>query len=264
MIRTMNRRRMKRYKSIGCILLFGWSVFTTSAKADNAYATHTVEVEATVGANFGGTSPLPLPAEIRKIRSFNPRFNPMAQVSAIYWMPKSSRWGVSAGLRIESKGMNTGATVKNYGMEIIQDESRVSGNWTGKVRTHYQSTQLSIPVLANFRLNDRLRLSAGPYVSYALHNDFSGVVFDGYLREGDPTGNKVVFDGDTEADYEFSSDLRRFQWGLQCGASWLAFDRFSLQADLTWGLNDVFKSSFKTVTFSMYPIYLRVGVGYLF
>lgn len=234
------------------------------AECKNAYGTHPLEVEATIGANFGGTSPLPLPAEIREIRSFNPRFNPMGQVSALYWLPGTNRWGISAGVRLESKGMNTGATVKNYGMEIIQEESRVSGNWTGKVRTHYQSTQLSIPVLANYRLNDRLRMSVGPYFSYALHNDFSGEVFDGYLREGDPTGNKVVFEDGAEAEYEFSSDLRKFQWGVQCGASWLAFNRFSLQADLTWGLNDVFKSSFKTVTFSMYPIYLRIGAGYLF
>ncbi len=234
------------------------------AECKNAYGTHPLEVEATIGANFGGASPLPLPAEIREIRSFNPRFNPMGQVSALYWLPGTNRWGISAGVRLESKGMNTGATVKNYGMEIIQEESRVSGNWTGKVRTHYQSTQLSIPVLANYRLNDRLRLSVGPYFSYALHNDFSGEVFDGYLREGDPTGNKVVFEDGAEAEYEFSSDLRKFQWGVQCGASWLAFNRFSLQADLTWGLNDVFKSSFKTVTFSMYPIYLRIGAGYLF
>lgn len=252
-----------RYRIL--ILLCGclWS-WVASAEVTGAYGARSLDVEASIGANFGGTSPLPLPAEIREIRSFDPRFNPMVQASVVYWLPGTTRRGLSAGIRLESKGMNTGASVKNYGMEIIQDESRVSGNWTGKVRTHYQSTQLSIPVLANFRLNDRLRLSVGPYFSYALHNDFSGVVYDGYLREVDPTGNKVVFEDGAEADYEFSSELRKFQWGLECGASWLVYNRFSLQADLTWGLNDVFKSSFKTVTFSMYPIYLRIGAGYLF
>ena len=35
-------------------------------------------------------------------------------------------------------------------------------------------------------------------------------------------------------------------------------------ADLTWGLNDIFKKDFDTISFAMYPIYLNVGFGYAF
>ena len=34
--------------------------------------------------------------------------------------------------------------------------------------------------------------------------------------------------------------------------------------NLTWGCNGIFKSSFKTITFTMYPIYLNLGFGYAF
>jgi len=84
------------------------------------------------------------------------------------------------------------------------------------------------------------------------------------LREGDPTGNKVVFADGKNAPYDFSKNLRRFQWGAQLGAEWRAFKHLNVYADLTWGLNDIFQKDFDTITFAMYPIYLNVGFGYAF
>jgi len=104
----------------------------------------------------------------------------------------------------------------------------------------------------------------GPYLAYAFSNEFDGYVHDGYLREGDPTGNKVSFEDDAKATYDFGSELRKFQWGLQLGGSWHVLKRLSVNANLTWGLNDIFERSFKTVSFNMYPIYLNVGFGYIF
>ena len=89
-------------------------------------------------------------------------------------------------------------------------------------------------------------------------------VYDGYLRELDPTGNKVVFEDGKSAPYDFSKDLRRFAWGLQLGGEWKAFKHLNVYADLTWGMNDIFKKDFNTITFAMYPIYLNMGFGYAF
>ena len=91
-----------------------------------------------------------------------------------------------------------------------------------------------------------------------------GHVYEGYLREDDPTGPKVEFTDGKIATYDFSDDLRHFQWGLQVGAGWRAFKHLNVYADLTWGLNDIFKNNFNTVTFAMYPIYLNIGFGYAF
>ena len=225
---------------------------------------HGVHYEINAGLNIGGAAPLPLPAEIRKINSYNPNLNLMIGATATKWFEPTQKWGISAGIRFETKGMKTDATVKNYGMEIIQDGSRVKGNWTGKVETKYSSTQLCIPILANYHINSRWRVNAGPYIALALNNDFNGRVYDGYLREGDPTGNKVIFENGSEATYDFSDEIKLFQWGMQVGGSWLAFRHLAVNANLTWGLNEIFKSSFKTVTFDLYPIYFNIGFGYAF
>ena len=127
--------------------------------------------------------------------------------------------------------MEAEARTKNYSMEIIGNGGeRMAGNWTGMVKTKYRASYFSIPVLAALKLSDRVRLSAGPYVSFKTSGDFSGHVFDGYLREGDPTGNKVVFEGESIAPYDFSDDLRNFQWGVQAGVTWRAFKHLNVHA----------------------------------
>ena len=123
---------------------------------------------------------------------------------------------------------------------------------------------LTVPVTGVWRANNRLKVNLGVFLSYNMRGEFKGYVSDGYLRQGDPTGEKVVFEGDKEAAYDFSDDLRRFQWGLQGGVTWTAFRHLTVHGNLTWGMNDVFKSSFRTITFNMYPIYLNAGFGYAF
>lgn len=223
-----------------------------------------LEYEVNAGINVGGASPLPLPVEIREINSYRPHLNLQLGTNVIKWLDPERKWGVKAGLRLEVKGMETKATVKNYGMEIIQDDKKLSGKWTGHVQTRYSTQQLAIPVVGLYRINDRWDINFGPYVAYAFTNSFDGYVYEGYLREGDPTGNKVTFEDDAQATYDFGDNLRRFQWGLQCGGSWKALNHLSVNANLTWGLNDIFESSFKTVSFNMYPIYLNIGFGYIF
>lgn len=224
-----------------------------------------LEYEVRAGFNIGGATPIPLPQEIRALTGYSPNINLALGGDIIKWVGKQEKWGFIIGLRLETKGMEAEARTKNYGMEIIGDGGeRMSGNWTGMVKTKYRASYFSIPVLAAWKLSDRLRLSAGPYVSFKTSGDFSGHVFDGYLREGDPTGNKVMFEGESVAPYDFSDELRTFQWGVQAGVTWRAFRHLNVHADLQWGLNDIFKKDFTTITFAMYPVYLNVGFGYAF
>ena len=185
------------------------------------------------------------------------------------WFGESRKWGVISGLRLENKGMRTKATVKNYGMEIIMFDAAnkqysLKGNWTGGVRTKVQNAYLTIPVLAAYKVNNRWSIKAGPYFSYMMDGDFSGHVYDGYLRKDNPTGSKVTFDNGAIATYDFTHDLRKFQWGVQLGADWKAFKHLKVYADLNCGLNDIFKKDFKTITFDMYAVYLNIGFGYAF
>lgn len=224
-----------------------------------------LEYEVKAGFNVGGASPLPLPAEIRKVNSYRPDLALTLGTEISKWFDAQQRWGIVTGISLEMKSMRTDATVKNYGMKIIGDGGEeVSGRWTGRVKTKYRNSFLTIPILAAYKISDRVSLKAGPYFSYAIEREFSGTVYDGCLREGDPTGPKVVYSDGKTAPYDFSKDLRRFQWGMRVGTEWRAFKHLNVFADLNWGLNDIFKKDFDTVTFNMYPIYANVGFGYAF
>ncbi len=239
--------------------------FTAQAGSDNGFFRKGLfDFEAVAGFNIGGAAPIPLPAEIRKIGSYDPDLNLQLGVTATRWFTPQSVWGVQVGLPLETKGMETMATVKNYGMEIYQDGKKLSGRWTGKVNTRYHSRQLVVPILATYSCSRRISVSLGPYLAYAFRNDFDGYVTEGYLREGDPTGDKVTFDAGSRATYDFGDELRDFNWGMQGGVTWSAFRHFNVHANLMWGCNGIFKSSFKTVSFSLYPIYLNIGFGYRF
>lgn len=260
---------MRLYKYIlSCALLYA-TALTSSAQSDTTdgilkSATMGLEYEINAGINIGGSAPLPIPGEIREVLHYGPGLNLSIGATITKWISNDKKWGVSIMPRFETKGMHTKARTKNYGMAIIRDGSEVSGNWTGNVSTKYRTGTFTLPIVAVYKINNRWKVNMGPYIGAVLSKDFSGYVYEGYLREGNPTGNKVVFEGDSQAPYDFSDDLRTFQWGLQAGASWRAFKHLCVQANLSWGLNDIFKSSFKTVTFSLYPIYLNVGFGYAF
>lgn len=223
-----------------------------------------LEYEVKAGLNVGGASPIPLPAEIRKVNSYRPDIAISIGTNITKWLDDKQKIGLVVGLMLDTKSMRTDATVKNYGMAIIQDGEEMSGRWTGNVKTKFRESYLSIPIMVAYKFNNRWKIKGGPYFAYVLERDFSGHVYDGYLREGDPTGAKVEFKDGNKATYDFSKDLRRFQWGLVFGGEWRAFKHLSVYADLNWGLNNIFKKDFDTVTFNMYPIYLNTGFAYNF
>ena len=131
-----------------------------------------LEYRLKAGFNIGGTSPLPLPAEIRKINSFNPTtaFSIEGDVVKTF----NTRWGISAGIRLESKGMKTDATVKNYHMRMIaNDGGEMEGQWTGGVTTTVKQSLLTIPVLAIYKVSRRWELELGPWFSYVTSGEFS-------------------------------------------------------------------------------------------
>ena len=92
------------------------------------------------------------------------------------------------GLRLENKGMKTDANVKNYGMKMTSTDGKViEGNWTGNVVTQVDNSYLTVPVLALYKLSRRWEVSVGAFLSYQMKGSFHGYVYEGYLREGNPT-----------------------------------------------------------------------------
>lgn len=221
-----------------------------------------LEYRIKAGFNIGGTSPIPLPSEIRSLESYRPGMQIALEGNVIKWFDK--KWGALLGVRFEDKGMKTDARVKNYHLVMdSKDNGHLEGAWTGYVKTKVKNSYITVPIQGIYKVSPRWDLKFGPYLSFLMNKDFSGSAYDGYIREGDPTGEKIVIENE-EATYDFSNDLRKFQWGLDAGAEWKAYRHLSVYADLTWGLNSIFKKGFESISFDMYCIYLNFGFGYVF
>lgn len=222
-----------------------------------------------IGAGFsiGGTSPLPLPAEIRSINKYRPGV--CIQLEGAAQRKFGRHWGAMLGLRFENKGMETDARVKNYHLVAYNTDGsgKIEGAYWGNVKTKVDNSYLTIPVLATYSFNDRWQVQAGPYFSYRVKGSFTGSAYSksdedvSYIRQPDPTGPMTEV---TSADYDFTNDMRRFQWGLQAGGEFKAYKHLSVSLNLTWGLNGIFPSDYESVTFALYPIYATLGFNYLF
>ena len=217
---------------------------------------------ARAGFSIGGTSPIDMPASIRGLNKFT--LQPNVSLSLDAYKPLTGKWGLMAGFHLENKDMKTDARVKNYHMEIRQGSQSLSGMFTGNVVTEVEEWMVTLPLQATYDISPKVRIKAGPYLSYVLSHGFTGYAYDGYLRVGDPTGSKVEVgtDDSSRGTYDFSDSLRRLQFGFDVGADWYFSKRWGAYADISWGLTDIFESDFNTIEQTLYPIYGTIGLTY--
>lgn len=221
-----------------------------------------LQVKARAGYSIGGTAPIGMPETIRSIDAY--KLTPSFMFGLDIQKSIGDKWGLLTGLHFENKAMNGDVTTKAYHMEVRKGDSMMEGLFTGKVHQEITQWMFTLPIQATYSFNDKLQLKAGPYFSLLINKDFSGIASDGYLRQNDPTGPKILM-GSKEgewATYDFSDDMRRFQFGLAVGIDWQFYRNFGLSADLNWGLNGIFKSDFKTVDQTLFPIYATIGLFY--
>ena len=248
-------------KNIAYIIIFiAASLFISSpAKAGSP---DSLQLKARVGYNIGGTMPIPLPETIRSIDSYS--LTPSFMVGFDAMLPFTQQWGIMTGLRFENKGMKGNVTTKAYFMEVVKGDQKMSGLFTGHVEQKVKQWMLTVPVQATLTLSKKVMLKGGPYVSFLLSKEFSGIASDGYLRKDSPMGPKILM-GNREgewATYEFDNDMRSVQFGVGVGVDWQAFKRLGVSADLNWGLTGIFPSDFKTVEQTLYPVYGTIGIFY--
>lgn len=215
-----------------------------------------------LGYNLGGTAPIGMPPTIRSLSKYTIKVNTTIGLDA--YKPIDGKWGLIGGFHIENKGMNTDARVKNYRMEMRQGGESLKGVFTGQVVSKVEEWMVTLPLQATYDINDKVRVKFGPYFSYLLSNKFDGYAYDGYLRVGDPTGEKIELGTDeaSRGTYDFSDYMRKWQFGVDLGADWYFSRRFGAYFDLSWGLSGVFKENFKTIEQTLYPIYGTIGLTY--
>lgn len=236
------------------ILLFALLVSSalTGVRAESFLST--LEYDGILGYSLGGTAPVGLPASIRRLNSYMP--TPSFRLGVLATRPLTERWGVTSGIIVEDKGMKTDARVANYHMKMVRGGEELEGRFWGDVETDVTQWMITVPLQAALRTGN-FRFRFGPYASFLFHRRFTGFAHDGYLRVGDPTGARMIIgdDSETQGSYNFSSDMRRLQWGIEAGADWFFRHRLGLSADLSWGLSGVHRSSFTTIEQTLYPIY---------
>lgn len=220
------------------------------------------EFEVRAGFNLGGVSPIPLPAEIRSIDRFSPKFNGQLELVAINWMQEHI--GLSMGLRFEQLGMKSEAQVKNYQMELAENGMVTKGTWTGHVESNFSGSYLTLPIQMLYRFNSAVQFSGGLFLSYMFDGDFSGFVYDGYFRRGSSTGEKIQFGKDPKTPYSFKDHLAPFVVGMQLGGCAQVYRGFLVFVDLKYGFNSIFKSGFTAMPGAMHTLYLGAGFGYRF
>ncbi len=221
-----------------------------------------LQVKVRAGYNIGGTSPIPLPRSIRSIESY--KLTPSFMVGADAEHAFDKNWGLLVGLRIENKAMTGSVKTKAYHMELIRGNSVMDGLFTGNVEQKVTEWMFTIPVEATLNVSRVVKLKCGPYLSVLFSKKFDGIASDGYLRQGTATGPKILI-GNKEgewATYDFKNNMRTLQFGWNLGADFNIGCRWGLSADLNWGLTGIFKSDFKTVEQTLYPIYGTVGAFY--
>ncbi len=223
--------------------------------------TNATDINVRLGYAIGGTMPMGMPASIRGLNSYTLQFNPSLGIDVTHHL--KGDWYIMAGLQLENKGMEEDAQVKNYHMEITRGGQTLAGMFTGDVTTKVTEWMLTIPVQMAFKYKN-CYFKVGPYLSYVGNKDFSGWAHNGYLRVDDPTGAKVEMGEakDERGDYDFTSNMRRLQVGIDAGVDWHFSNRFGAFADLTWGLNRIQKSDFKTIEQNMYPVFAKFGLTY--
>ena len=242
---------------LSALLTLGLPLNTTAANHHSQF-----QVKLRAGYNIGGTAPIPLPATIRSIDKYS--LTPSFMAGADVNLPLQDSWGVQLGLHAENKAMDGEVTTKTYRMEVKKGESILNGVYTGHVHQKVTEWMLTLPIMATCQLSNKFQFKVGPYFSLLFNKDFSGYVYDGYLRQGNPTGPMVTIGTreDERATYDFTDDMRPFQAGIAVGVDWQLHRRLGLSADLNWGITGIHKSDFKTVEQTLFPIYGTIGVFY--
>ncbi|WP_080904284.1 outer membrane beta-barrel protein [Parabacteroides sp. Marseille-P3160] len=216
-----------------------------------------------VGLNIGGTTPIPLPREIRKINSYQPGLQPVLALRATHWLGSYPGWGITSGLYIDYKGFEEESEVKYWYTNLQVGEGEAagtySGTFSGKNKSKVKNGYFTIPLMASYRPFDGWTFHLGGYFSWMHTSKFEGTASDGYIRNGGPNGSKTIIES---ATFDFSDKEKDIDAGLLAAADWNFYRRLSLTCQLNYGLIPVFPSDFKGVSYSMYNIYFTIGFSY--
>ena len=227
----------------------------------NASILDSLRIDARLGYALGGTVPTHLDNKIRRINGYYPEYNFTVAAEVSY--PLNKRWALHSGLRLELGSMDVDSRVKNYDIEVVRGDESLHGIFNGNVRIKSAQRRITLPIQAEWHLNNQWNLRGGAFMGWLTNRRFWGWAYDGYLREGTPVGAKIEMGTEPgeRGDFDFDKDMRHMQWGIDFGADWQFHRRWGAFIELTYGLSGLFKSDFHAVE-TLRPLYGTLGVMY--
>ena len=169
---NLEKQYKMNFRKIGCAVIMLTLALSAAAQSESGKK---FEYRIKAGFNIGGTLPIPLPAEIRKIESYSPTMAFTVEGSVLRWF--TPKWALTTGLRFETKGMNAGAKVKNYQMTLLIENGdktgEMSGRFTGRIKTRVQNEYITLPILVVRELSPRWEIKLGPYIAYRIDGSFT-------------------------------------------------------------------------------------------
>ncbi len=247
---------MKKY--IYCVAGALISVFASAQTNSEKF-----DYKVTLGLNFGGLSPIPLPDNIREIKSYDPGFNPSLGFEVLYQL--EPRWSLGISPRAEYKGMAVKDRVIYFHTLIQMGEgseaASFEGDFSGINYTEAKNLYFGIPIFIQLTPGEKWHYRLGGYIAFLLDSKFKGTVSDGYIRNGGSLGERVEV---SSASFDFGDKLRKTDYGIYAGVSRDVNEKFSVDFNLLWGLRSAFPGSFTGISFPMFNIYGQIGTSYQF
>lgn len=239
-------------------VLFGcWiTPITLVAQVDTTKSNRN-HLEFSAGTQIGATTPLTMPNAIRSIDAFKPSLPFYLGVQYNYFLKNNV--GIKSGIIIEGRGMYTEATVKGYYTKFESgDQQAVTGYYYGTISTHFKNIYLSLPLSLHYNTNSWQHF-IGLNASLAIYKQFSGQALEGYIRDTQPTGEKI---GMSNVSYEFNNSVRNFNLGVHLGTQYKVYKNLYAQAQVNFGINNTLSNQLETISYSMHHLYLSCGLHY--
>ena len=251
---------MQLYKKIILSIILCSFVLTIQAQPKEQSFSHKI----IVGYNIGATLPVPLPRELRSVSGYWPQFTPQLGYSVSYCF--ASQWSVESGIRLDIKGMGVRDKVKYMYTDVYMDNNNIRGYFTGRNETEVKITYVTVPLKTAYHLNEKWALKAGGYASYRSSSEFSGTVWDGFLRKTDDrdliNGELIEIDEKGIATFDFGKEMRNFDFGISAGFDYAFNKKFTLYTEATYSLTPIFPKNFTGIDMKMRNVYLTVGMAY--
>lgn len=208
------------------------------------------------GFNFGAATPLPIPNRFSNL-SWTPKFAPV-----IGWqmtLMDNNKWGIGMGLCLEYKGMNVEASVYQLYTEVSIEGLETKGYFTGRNETDIMVGYLTLPIVLCYQPSAIWNFEMGIYGSFKNVGNFSGAVKDGYMRVGDPTGNRTDIVYET---FSFNDEIRDFDFGFRVGFDRKVSEQLYLGITLNWGISSLLNTNFTGLEYPLYNLYGMFSLGY--